>query len=94
MSLHHTTHVQKLIAHVSCTIWTRRAMRVKWLGGKSAGFYTCSKNKRSPMIIGTSNLLIADTSISRTHKEAVAVENLHGRGQRHYQGDRESMLWL
>ena len=34
------------------------------------------------MIIDTSNLLFADTSISRTHKEAVAVENLHGRGQR------------
>ena len=63
--LYHTTHVQKLITRVSSTIWTRRTMRVKLFGGKSAGFYSCSK-KKSPMIIDTSNLRIADTSISET----------------------------
>ena len=41
--LYHTTQVQKLIAHVSCAIRTRRVMRVQLLGRKSAGFYTCSK---------------------------------------------------
>ena len=37
-----TKHVKKLITRVSSTVWTRRTMRVRLLGGKSAGFYTCS----------------------------------------------------
>ena len=40
-----TKHVKKLIAHVTCTIRTRRVMRVKLLGSKSAGFYSCSTKK-------------------------------------------------
>ena len=56
-----TKHVKKLIAHVSCTVRTRRVMRVRLVGSKSASFYSCSTQKKSPMIIDTCNLLFADT---------------------------------
>ena len=62
--LYHTMHVQKLIAHVSCTIRTRRAMRVSYLPVKVLAFIHIQKN--SPIIIDTSNLRFADTSISET----------------------------
>ena len=43
--LYHTKHVKKLIARVSCTIRTRRVMRVKLFDSKSADFYSCSTKK-------------------------------------------------